>query len=670
MFPLFSRVVFAPSLEVQKRSNMFAVQLLRVSVHERIGAAAEDFLLQVEKGEEAARVPALRALLTERLTAAAEEIVGLLEETVAEYEDRVERSEREICRQRRLLDAVLKPEVRLHRADVQQLVVGKEEFPLEQQQWSPSVKQEDPETPHIKEEQEEVWSSQEGEHLQCPEEADIIKFTVKSEEDEKIPQSSQLHQRLTEENREDCGGPEPARNSGLNGHLEPGPEDQTDDSEDDWKETREPSGSKKIKNSKVSAGDMRRSTGEKPFRCCECGKIFRHKQTLKRHMMIHTEEKPYSCSECGQIFRLKGNLQKHMLIHSVEKPHCCSECGQRFSRKQYLKRHMMIHIGEKPFSCRVCNKRFNWNHQQKRHQCVGESSKIQSQTEENGEDCGGPETARNSGPDGHLEQDTVKEEPEHPHIKEEQEEEWSSQEGEQLQGLEEAVVIKFTVKSEEDEENTQSSQLRQTQTEENREDCGGPESARNLGPKADISDEDWKEIREPSGSNTLKNSEVSAGDMRFSTCEKPFSCLECGQRFKYTGSLRKHLCDHTDHTYGRNTEDKPFSCSECGQRFRQRGVMLRHMLIHTGQKQFSCSECGNLFRQKIDMLRHMMIHTEDKPFSCSECGQRFRQKGVMQRHMLIHTGQKQFSCSECGNRFRQKASLLRHMMIHTEDKYT
>ena len=91
------------------------MQLLRVSVHERISAAAEDFLLQVEKGEETAEIP-LRALLTERLTAAAEEIVGLLEETVAEYEDRVERSEREICRQRRLLDAVLKPEVKLLRA--------------------------------------------------------------------------------------------------------------------------------------------------------------------------------------------------------------------------------------------------------------------------------------------------------------------------------------------------------------------------------------------------------------------------------------------------------------------------------------------------------------------------------------------------------------------------
>ncbi|KAG7225305.1 hypothetical protein INR49_007152 [Caranx melampygus] len=104
----------------QKRRKMCAVQLLRVSVHERISAAAEDFLLQVEKGEEAAEVPALRALLTERLTAAAEEIVGLFEETVAEYEDRVERSEREICRQRRLLDAVLKPEVKLHRAELLQ----------------------------------------------------------------------------------------------------------------------------------------------------------------------------------------------------------------------------------------------------------------------------------------------------------------------------------------------------------------------------------------------------------------------------------------------------------------------------------------------------------------------------------------------------------------------
>ncbi|CAB1416975.1 unnamed protein product [Pleuronectes platessa] len=176
---------------------MSAVRLLRVSVHEWISAAAEDFLLQVEKGgwPMKAHVPELRAMLTVRLAAAGDEILTGLEETLAEYEDRVEQSEREICSQRRLLDAAMQPVVRLHRAvcpaDVQQLMVNKQEVPPEQQQWSPLVEQEDPEPPHIKEEQEEPWINQDGEQLQGLD-GDDIKFTltpvaVKSEEVEEKP---------------------------------------------------------------------------------------------------------------------------------------------------------------------------------------------------------------------------------------------------------------------------------------------------------------------------------------------------------------------------------------------------------------------------------------------------------------------------------------------------
>ncbi|CAB1413822.1 unnamed protein product [Pleuronectes platessa] len=204
---------------------MSAVQLLRVSVHERISAAAEDFLLQVEKRGGKAQVPALRAMLTERLMAAGKEILAGLEETVAQYEDLVERSEREICRQRRLLDTVMQPVVQLHRAvcpaDIQQLMVNKEEVPPEQQQWSPLVDQEEP------------WTNQDGQQLQGLEEADILfelpPVAVKREEDEEKPKSSKLHPSETKENRADCGGPEPARKSGPDGRLQPGPDDKTED---------------------------------------------------------------------------------------------------------------------------------------------------------------------------------------------------------------------------------------------------------------------------------------------------------------------------------------------------------------------------------------------------------------------------------------------------------
>ncbi|XP_053276617.1 uncharacterized protein LOC128438187 isoform X1 [Pleuronectes platessa] len=256
---------------------MSAVQLLRASVQERISAATEDFLLQVEKGGGKAQVPALRAMLTKRLTVAGEAILAGLEETLADYADRVEQSEREICRQRKLLDAVMQPVVRLHRAvcpaDVQQLMVNKEEAPPEQQQWSPLVDQEDPEPPHIKEEQEEPWTNQDGQQLQGLEEADI-KFTltpvaVKSEEDEEKLKSSTLHPGETKENRADCGGPEPVRNSGPDRRLQQGTEDKTENSsdtehsEDDWMETREPQTGLNTRNNKQPLSGMGCKTEKK-----------------------------------------------------------------------------------------------------------------------------------------------------------------------------------------------------------------------------------------------------------------------------------------------------------------------------------------------------------------------------------------------------------------------
>nr|XP_040045236.1 zinc finger and SCAN domain-containing protein 2-like [Gasterosteus aculeatus aculeatus]XP_040045237.1 zinc finger and SCAN domain-containing protein 2-like [Gasterosteus aculeatus aculeatus]XP_040045238.1 zinc finger and SCAN domain-containing protein 2-like [Gasterosteus aculeatus aculeatus] len=418
---------------------MCAVRLLRVSVRERLGAAAEDVLLRVEKGEEAAEVAALRALLTERLAAAAEEIVGLFEETVAGYEERAERSEREICRQRRLLDAVLKPQVKLHRADgippeqhewrssldqedpdpphiKEEQLQGLEEADMkvftpvksdddeeetrpsqlhqrqteqmetedvQQQKRSSSLAREDPEPPLIKEEQEELCTSLDREPLQGLEEADITKFTftpMKSEDDEEEAQSSQLHRRQTEQmetegDGEDCGGPEPDRNPGLYRHPQLVDKDE-DSSEPGTDNSDDWKETREPGSGLNSFSGSICSSVEKPFSCCECEKRFSLKTCLNRHMRSHNGEKPFSCSVCKKSFGRRETLQTHIRIHTGEKPFSCALCDKRFLRKAHLKRHMMTHTGEKPYSCSVCGKSFTQAGSLRQHMSIHTGDKL------------------------------------------------------------------------------------------------------------------------------------------------------------------------------------------------------------------------------------------------------------------------------------------------------
>ncbi|XP_038580865.1 zinc finger protein 501-like [Micropterus salmoides] len=364
------------------------------------------------------KVQTLRAFVQQRLSAAAEEIFELFERTIAEYEE-------ELCGQRKLLDAVFKPEVRLHRADVQVLLVSKKEVPPEEQERSPRLDQEDPpEPPHIKEELEELWTSQEGEQLRGLEEADITKFTficvpVKSEEDEEKPQ---LHQRPTEQVKtdadgEDCGGPEPGRHSDPDRHLQPHTDDKMSDSSEpetddscDWEETREPqSGLNSLQNNEGPVSDQECNngkkscsfsecatsfgckghlqkdnelkTGKKPsliyhkklhseqkhFSCSVCKETFQLKKYVVRHMKVHTEEKPLSCSICKKKFKWRFTFVNHMRVHTEENFFRCSVCGRRFTRSSGLTKHLRVHTGKKPFSCSVCKKSFSFSYTLSRH---------------------------------------------------------------------------------------------------------------------------------------------------------------------------------------------------------------------------------------------------------------------------------------------------------------
>ncbi|XP_077389458.1 uncharacterized protein LOC144026584 [Festucalex cinctus] len=287
------------------------------------------------------KVRILRTLVKQRLNVAVEEIFELFERTIAEYEEELCRTKEEKERQRELLDALLKPHVRLHREDTQQVLVESEDE-------VPDVEQEGPAEPSlIKKEEQNVWSSQDdGEQLQrLEEEADVSQFTwagdgvhVKGEEDE-----DQLRASQNEENREAAGnGHSPVNNftplSDMPDVMSPLPDVDHRD------------GAKQPSNSQG---------GKKRFVCTECGRTFAYKKSLKTHMIIHTGEKHFACSFCAKRFLRKCDLKTHMATHTDEKPFSCVICAKGFTLRKYLMIHMKTHAAHTPFTCSVCAKRFS-----------------------------------------------------------------------------------------------------------------------------------------------------------------------------------------------------------------------------------------------------------------------------------------------------------------------
>jgi KRAB domain-containing zinc finger protein len=109
--------------------------------------------------------------------------------------------------------------------------------------------------------------------------------------------------------------------------------------------------------------------------CSVCDYKTNEPNCLRSHMLTHMQERNYSCERCGKAYKSKGALTRHMKRHDGP-AFPCTLCGRSYTTKGTLTRHIKRHQNRREFECNLCGFEFFQSedlrvHQYKVHKILG-----------------------------------------------------------------------------------------------------------------------------------------------------------------------------------------------------------------------------------------------------------------------------------------------------------